>query len=182
MKLMIASDIHGSAHYCRQLLERFQEEAPDQLVLLGDLLYHGPRNALPEAYDCPAVYEMLNRHRDKIAAVRGNCDCEVDQMVLDFPIMADYMLLEAQGACLFVTHGHLWNEEVLPPMAPGTVLLHGHTHVPVVRDHGDYIYMNPVSVSIPKEDSWHGYMVLEQGRFLWKDLEGAVRMEFALPA
>lgn len=182
MKLMIASDLHGSAYFGKKLLDAFRAEQPEKLLLLGDLLYHGPRNALPREYDCMTVAGMLNGLKNWILAVRGNCDCEVDQMVLDFPIMADYMLLEAQGACLFVTHGHLWNEEVLPPMAPGTVLLHGHTHVPVVRDHGDYIYMNPGSVSIPKEDSWHGYMVLEQGRFLWKDLEGAVRMEFALPA
>ena len=180
MKWMIASDIHGSAHYCRLLLERFRAEGADRLLLLGDLLYHGPRNALPQEYDCPAVAAMLNGIKDRILAVRGNCDCEVDQMVLEFPIMADYALAEAEGVSLFVTHGHLWHEDCLPAMAPGTVLLHGHTHVPAANTHRDYTYINPGSVSIPKEDSWQGYMTLEGGRFQWKDLSGTLRKEYRL--
>ena len=123
MKLLIASDIHGSAHYCAQLMARIEAEKPDQVLLLGDLLYHGPRNALPEEYDCPKAYDMLNGIKDRIVAVRGNCDSEVDQMVLEFPIMADYALLEADGVVLYATHGHLWNERYLPPMREGTVLL-----------------------------------------------------------
>ena len=174
MKFLIASDIHGSSHYCRQLMGRITAEAPDRVLLLGDLLYHGPRNALPEGYDCPATCDMLNSLKDQVLAVRGNCDCEVDQMVLHFPILADYALVEADGVYLYVTHGHLWNEEHLPPMQPGTVLLHGHTHVPVCREHDNYVYMNPGSVSIPKEDSPHSYMTLEDGLFQWKDLSGTV--------
>ena len=178
MTLMIASDIHGSAHYCRQLMDRLEAENPHRLLLLGDLLYHGPRNALPQEYDCPATAGMLNGVKDLILAVRGNCDCEVDQMVLDFPILADYALVEADGLTLWATHGHRWHEKNLPPMAEGTILLNGHTHVPALRNHGNYFYMNPGSVSIPKEDSWHGYMTLEDGLFLWKDLEGQVRQEY----
>ena len=174
MKLLIASDIHGSAACCQKLLERVADEKPDRILLLGDLLYHGPRNPLPEAYDCPRVYAMLNGLKDRVLAVRGNCDCEVDQMVLDFPILADYALLEIEGVSIYATHGHLWNEAHLPPMAPGTVLLHGHTHVPVCTDHGSYVYMNPGSVSIPKEGSRHSYMTLEGGLFQWKDLDGSV--------
>ena len=174
MKLLIASDIHGSAFYCKRLMDRIAAEAPDRIVLLGDLLYHGPRNALPEEYDCPKAYEMLNTLKDQVLAVRGNCDSEVDQMVLDFPIMADYALLEVDGVHLYATHGHLWNEQFLPPMQPGTILLNGHTHVPACTDHGSYIYMNPGSVSIPKGDSKHSYMTLEGGLFQWKDLDGAV--------
>ena len=181
MKLMIASDIHGSAYYCRQLLERLEAEGADRLLLLGDLLYHGPRNALPQNYDCPDTCQQLNAVRDKITAVRGNCDCEVDQMVLEFPIMADYALVEAEGLLLFATHGHRWNEEWPPPMQPGTILLNGHTHVPALREHGSYTYINPGSVSIPKGGSWHGYMTLEGGLFRWKDLEGQVRLEHRAP-
>ena len=172
MKLMIASDLHGSAYYVRKLMDAYAAEQPDRLLLLGDLLYHGPRNPLPRDYDCMAVAELLAGARDRIAAVRGNCDCEVDQMVLPFPILADYALLEADGVWLYATHGHIWNEERLPPMAPGTVLLNGHFHVPACREHEGYVYMNPGSVSIPKEGSAGSYMVAERGTFLWKNLAG----------
>lgn len=174
MKFLIASDIHGSAHYCAQLMEAVKRENPDKILLLGDLLYHGPRNALPEEYDCPQVYDLLNNLKEQILAVRGNCDSEVDQMVLNFPILADYALLEVDGVHIYATHGHLWNEQYLPPMQEGTVLLNGHTHVPACTEHGNYIYMNPGSVSIPKEGSRHSYMTLENGLFQWKDLSGDV--------
>lgn len=180
MKLMIASDLHGSACYVRKLLAAYEAERPGKLLLLGDLLYHGPRNALPEEYDCMAVAEMLNGVKDHILAVRGNCDCEVDQMVLPFPIMADYALLEADGVWLYATHGHIWNEENLPPMAPGTALLNGHFHVPACREREGYVYMNPGSVSIPKEGSVGGYMVAEKGTFLWKDLDGEAYQTYSL--
>ena len=178
MKLLIASDIHGSAHYCAQLMARIEAEKPDQVLLLGDLLYHGPRNALPEEYDCPKAYDMLNGIKDRIVAVRGNGDSEVAQMVLEFPIMADYALLESDGVVLYATHGHLWNERYLPPMREGMVLLNGHTHVPACTPHGSYVYMNPGSVSIPKGGSRHSYMTLENGLFQWKDLEGTVYQEY----
>ena len=177
MKLLIASDIHGSALYCSQLMERIAAEQPDRVLLLGDLLYHGPRNALPEDYSCPKACEMLNGIKEQILAVRGNCDSEVDQMVLDFPIMADYALLEVDGVHLYATHGHLWNEQFQPPMQEGTVLLNGHTHVPACNIHGRFIYMNPGSVSIPKGGSCHSYMTLENGLFQWKDLQGNVYRE-----
>ena len=112
MKLMIASDLHGSAYYVRKLMDAYAAERPDRLLLLGDLLYHGPRNALPKEYDCMAVAGMLNGVKEKIIAVRGNCDCEVDQMVLEFPITADYAMIACNGITLYATHGHLWNEEV----------------------------------------------------------------------
>lgn len=180
IKLLIASDIHGSAFYCRQLMERIAAEAPDRILLLGDLLYHGPRNALPEEYDCPGAYEMLNTLKDRVLAVRGNCDSEVDQMVLDFPILSDYALLEVGNVHIYATHGHLWNEQALPPMQEGTVLLNGHTHIPACTEHGSYIYMNPGSVSIPKGGSRHSYMTLEGGLFQWKDLSGAVYQDYRM--
>lgn len=173
MKLMIASDLHGSAYYTKKLLDACAQEQPDRLLLLGDLLYHGPRNTLPKDYDCMAAAEKLNSIKDRILAVRGNCDCEVDQMVLEFPILADYALLEWGGLTLYATHGHVWNEENLPPMAAGTVLLNGHFHVPVCREHEGYLYLNPGSTSIPKEDSVGSYLVLEDRTFTWKDMDGA---------
>ena len=182
MKLLIASDIHGSARCCAQLLEAVARERPDRILLLGDLLYHGPRNALPEEYDCPRTYDMLNSLKERIVAVRGNCDCEVDQMVLEFPVLADYALLEVDGVTLYATHGHLWNESCPPPMKEGTVLLNGHTHVPACNVHGNYVYMNPGSVSIPKENSPHSYMTLEGGVFEWKDLRGQVYRTYRLEA
>ena len=172
MKYLIASDLHGSAYYCEKILEAFRREQADRMLLLGDLLYHGPRNDLPRDYDPKRVAPMLNEYRSVILAVRGNCDSEVDQMVLEFPILADYALLDLGKHLLFATHGHLFNEDKLPPLQKGDVLLHGHTHLSVLREHEDYIYMNPGSLSLPKEDHPRGYMTLENGIFLWKTLEG----------
>lgn len=172
MKLMIASDLHGSNYYVTKLMEQYRREQPDKLLLLGDLLYHGPRNALPEDYSCPDVADQLNTIKDHIIAVRGNCDAEVDQMVLDFPIMADYALLEVNGLALYATHGHLWNEDCPPKMAEGTVLLNGHFHIPACRQHGRYLYINPGSTSIPKGGSVGSYLVLEEKTFTWKDMAG----------
>ena len=179
MKWMIASDIHGSAVYCRKMLERFKEEKADRLLLLGDLLYHGPRNELPEGYAPKEVIAMLNGMKDSIWCVRGNCEAEVDQMVLGFPVMAEYMILCDSGLTLFVTHGHVFNEKNPPMHHQGDILLHGHTHVPVLREHEDYIYMNPGSVSLPKEGSRHSYMTMENGKFSWKDLDGAEYMNYS---
>ena len=174
MKYLIASDIHGSAFFAKKLLECFDRENANRLVLLGDILYHGPRNDLPEGYASKEVISLLNERKNSILCVRGNCDTEVDQMVLEFPILADYAILEVGDKMIFATHGHNFNENALPPLRDGDILLHGHTHVPKCVEHESYIYMNPGSVSIPKEDSHHGYMTLENGVFEWKDLDGGV--------
>ena len=174
MKYFIASDIHGSAYFCERMLEAFEREGAERLVLLGDLLYHGPRNDLPRDYAPKRVTQMLNARRDKILAVRGNCDTEVDQMVLEFPILAEYALLDVGGTLVFVTHGHRYNLASLPPLKQGDVLLHGHTHVPACETREGITYLNPGSVSIPKEGSAHGYMVLKGGVFTAKDLDGEV--------
>ena len=174
MKLMIASDLHGSACFVKKLMERLEAEQPDKLLLLGDLLYHGPRNALPEEYSCPSVADQLNAIKEKIVAVRGNCDSEVDQMVLEFPIMSDYALLEVNGLSLFATHGHLWSESYPPRMTEGTVLLNGHTHVPACVEHGSYTYINPGSAALPKEGNPKSYMTYEKGVFEIKTLDGEV--------
>lgn len=174
MKLFIASDIHGSAYYCRLMLERYKAENADRLLLLGDVLYHGPRNDLPEEYAPKQVISMLNPFKNDILCVRGNCDTEVDQMVLEFPVLADYALLEIGGRTVYASHGHIYNENNLPPLHKGDVLLNGHTHVPKCVKHDNYTYMNPGSVSLPKEGSHHGYMTLENGVFLWKNLSGTI--------
>ena len=180
MKLVIASDIHGSALYCGQLLERYKAEKADKLLLLGDLLYHGPRNDLPEGYAPKQVIALLNEISSEILCVRGNCEAEVDQMVLDFPVMAEYCILYEQQHTIFATHGHVYNNANLPKLKKGDVLLHEHTHVPVVEEYDTHIYINPGSVSIPKEGSCHSYMVLENGTFIWKDLEGKEYQRYAL--
>ena len=178
MKFLIASDIHGSAAWCRRLMDALDAEQPDRLLLLGDILYHGPRNDLPEGYAPKEVIAMLNPLASSIIAVRGNCEAEVDQMVLEFPVLADYALLALENKTVFLTHGHVFNENHLPPLKDGDILLHGHTHVPCRHLHETYAYLNPGSVSIPKEDSWHGYMTLEGGEFVWKTLEGEEKMTY----
>lgn len=174
MRLMIASDIHGSALYCRQMLEAYEREKADRLLLLGDILYHGPRNDLPEEYAPKQVIAMLNPVRENLLCVRGNCDTEVDQLVLEFPILAEYCLLELDGQTIFATHGHNFNPEHLPMLKKRDILMNGHTHVPACEDKKTYIYMNPGSVSIPKEDSVHSYMIYENNLFEWKDMNGEV--------
>lgn len=170
MKWMIASDLHGSLTYTKQLFARMEQEAPQKLLLLGDLLYHGPRNDLPEGYDPKGVLALLNAHKEKLLCVRGNCDCEVDQMVLQFPILADYAILWLGERLIFATHGHVHNLENLPPLEAGTVLLHGHTHIPAIQQQDGIWYLNPGSVSIPKAGSCHSYMTWEDGVFTLRDL------------
>ncbi len=167
MKYVIASDIHGSAYYCRLLKQRYLEEHAQKLILLGDLLYHGARNALPKEYstlDCAAI---LNSIKEELLCVKGNCDSEVDTLVLEFPIDANYCLLPWGGRTLVLTHGHH-----MPAMLKkGDVLINGHFHVPAFEERENYTYINCGSVSIPKENSPHSYLVFEDGALLWKDVE-----------
>ena len=171
MKLLIASDLHGSAHYCRLLLDFFRRSGADRLVLLGDLLYHGPRNPLPAEYDPPAVTAMLNAVKERLLCVRGNCDAEVDQMVLEFPILAESCFLSTEDVTLFATHGHNYGPENPPPLRQGDYLLCGHFHVPVCRNCGDYTYLNPGSVSLPKDGTPHSCLMVEDATLTWYDLE-----------
>lgn len=172
MKWMIASDLHGSAYYCKKMVEAFEREGADRLLMLGDLLYHGPRNDLPRDYAPKEVIPMLNGQKNKLCCVRGNCEAEVDQMVLGFPVMADYCILPAGEKLIYATHGHIYNGKNPPPLAEGDILLHGHTHVPAWTEFGQgNVCLNPGSLSIPKENSPHSYMILENGAFYWKDVE-----------
>lgn len=169
MKLMIASDLHGSAYYTRLLLTAMDREQPDRLLLLGDLLYHGPRNDLPREYAPKQVIEMLNARKSQILCVRGNCEAEVDQMVLEFPVLSEFGVVFADGLTLYMLHGHK-NLDI--PVMPGDILLCGHTHVPAVRKDGEHYDVNPGSVSIPKDGSCHGYMILENRQLHHVSLEG----------
>lgn len=175
MKLIIASDIHGSAYYCKKLLRAFDEEKADRMLLLGDILYHGPRNDLPKDYAPKEVLAMLNERRKEIFCVRGNCDTEVDQMVLMFPVMADYCIMQWGKRLIYATHGHNYNLSNLPPLQDGDILLHGHTHVAAWETFGEgNLYLNPGSVSIPKEQNPHSFLVLTDDEILWKTLDGEI--------
>ncbi len=183
MKLMIASDLHGSMKYAKIMKERYDAEKPEKLILLGDLLYHGPRNDLPEEYAPKEVIKLLNGMKAELLCVRGNCEAEVDQMVLDFPVLADYMILYLDQRMIFVTHGHTWNKKNLPPLKKGDILLHGHTHIPTAEacgENGEYTYINPGSLAIPKNDTPHSYMIYEDGRFSIRDLEGKEFLHYSL--
>ena len=151
MKILFLSDIHGVPSALEAALASAETLGYDKIVLLGDLLYHGPRNGVPDFYDPVKVARRLNGLRDRIIAVRGNCDAEVDQMMFEFPMMGDYALVESDGEVFFCTHGHLWNERRIPPAGIGTVLVHGHTHIPELKtlDCGLKLF-NPGSVSLPK--------------------------------
>ena len=184
MKYMFASDIHGSAYYCRKMLDAYKEEKAERLVLLGDLLYHGPRNDLPKEYAPKEVIPMLNAMKNEIYAVRGNCEAEVDQMVLQFPILADYALLVLDGKTFYATHGHVFNQDHLPPMQAGDILVHGHTHLlkaeKAETECGTITVLNPGSVSIPKGGNPNTYAILEDGIFTIYSLDGEVVKEIKL--
>lgn len=170
MKFVIASDIHGSAFWCRRLCDLLEKEQPDRLLLLGDLLYHGPRNDLPRDYAPKEVIALLGKYRDRILAVRGNCEADVDQMVLPFPCMADCAQVFDNGLLMHLCHGHHHSPDNLPPLPQGSVLLSGHTHVKLDEVRGGIRCLNPGSVSIPKDGS-HSCLIYENGRFFVKILE-----------
>ena len=164
MRLMVVSDIHGSLSACESSLNRFFEEKADKLLILGDILYHGPRNSLPGDYNPKEVARRLNEYKDRILGDRGNCDTEVDQMMLDFPIMADYIYVVVDDLTIFATHGHHYSPERPPQCLPiGSILMTGHTHIACDALYNDYRYMNPGSPSIPKGGSVPSYIIVDKG-------------------
>ena len=167
MKLMIASDIHGSAYYCEKLVRRFHEEGAEKLLLLGDLLYHGARNALPRDYSTLKTAELLNSVKDRLLCIKGNCDSEVDTLVLEFPVEADFAYFEVAGKTAIAAHGH----KMPAHLKKGDLLFNGHFHVPAFEEREGYTYINCGSVSIPKEDSRNSYLVIEGDTLTWKDVE-----------
>ncbi len=180
MKLFICSDIHGDIASAEKVIEFYKKEDADKILILGDVLYHGPRNDLPKDYAPKKVIELFNAHRNILMCVRGNCDAEVDQMVLNFPILADYIFLSLDGLSVFATHGHHHNTETPPPLRSGEILLHGHTHVLKCEEFGDgNYYLNPGSVSLPKEGNPKTYMIYENRKFTVKDFDGNTVFEKA---
>ena len=173
MKLFIASDLHGSAYYTAMMLEQFKKSGGEQLVLLGDILYHGPRNDLPAEYSPKKVISLLTPLADKIIAVRGNCDAEVDQMVLNFSILSESSYISDSGRVYAITHGHHLDEFIKNSNGKCDAIFFGHTHVPECTEKSGTLTVNPGSVSIPKENSFHSYMTFDGSQFVWKDLEGA---------
>ena len=169
MKMVIACDIHGSAAWCKKLLDAYKKERAEKLLLLGDILYHGPRNPLPDGYNPKEVVELLSAVKEQIICVRGNCDSEVDQMVLPFPITNDYAAVFADGVNIYLSHGH----REVPPLGADDVYITGHTHVPLNENCG-YTHLNPGSVSLPKENSAHGYILFDGGKFYFKTLESEI--------
>lgn len=180
MKLFFMSDIHGSIDWLNRALEKFEQEQADYIVLLGDLLYHGPRNPLPEGYNPKEVAAKLNAYKDKIMTVRGNCDAEVDQMMIEFPILAEYIVLFHEGRRIFVTHGHHHSIDQLPHLSAGDVFVQGHTHLPVAEQRGEIFVLNPGSIALPKENNPNSYAVLENNEFRIKDFEGRVIKQISL--
>ena len=180
-KIMIASDLHGDAECVATLLERYKGSGAERLLILGDILYHGPRNDLPQGYAPKKVIELLNPIADELLVVRGNCDTEVDAMVLNFPILADYAYVCMGEIRIFATHGHKFNLDSLPPLKKGDILLHGHTHVPATIPFGnENVYINPGSTSIPKENSPKSYIILEDNTFTFYDLDGNKYKEYTV--
>lgn len=179
MKIMFASDLHGSCAAAENITEKYVSEKAEKLVLLGDLLNHGPRNPFPDKYDPQTVSGILNSYKNEIICVRGNCDSEVDQMLFDFPIMSDFALLYADGMEMFITHGHLFNEQKLPPLKKGSVLIHGHTHIPCINIHENYVYINPGSAALPHGGFEKSYMVFDNGKFSIKDFCGKIINEYS---
>ena len=176
MKLLIASDIHGDADCCRAMLDAFENEKAEKILILGDILYHGPRNDLPVGYAPKKVIDMLNSVSDKLLCVRGNCDTEVDQMVLSFPILSDTAVVYDgdKQLTLFASHGHKYSPDSLPPISGKTVFLYGHTHLLGKTEKDGVICINPGSVSLPKGGNPKTYAIYQNGKVTLKTLDGAV--------
>lgn len=171
---MFASDIHGSAYYCEKMIEAYHKEKAEKLIILGDLLYHGPRNDLPKDYSPKKVIAMLNSIKEELCVVRGNCDAEVDQMVLEFPIMADYAILYWEDRMIYASHGHKYSSDNLPPLKEHDIFIQGHTHVLMAKEENNKILLNPGSISLPKENNEQTYGIMEQGEFLIKNFNNEV--------
>lgn len=172
MKLMFISDIHGSEYWLDKALEIYGQGDFDRLVILGDVLYHGPRNPLPEGYDPKGVLAKLNALSEEIIAIRGNCDSEVDQMVLEFRVLNEEGHLVLEEDQFYLCHGHHLDEENLPKLRKGSIICHGHTHIPRIDSVGDYIIFNPGSIALPKNDTPHAYGIYENGSLSVYDIGG----------
>lgn len=180
MKLMFISDIHGSPEYLEKIIEKYKKESFDKLILLGDVLYHGPRNTIPVKYDPQKVVELLNNIKEGIIAVRGNCDSEIDRALLEFPLDQDYITIFEKQRAIYITHGHIYNKDHKPMMKQNDILIYGHTHIYEVDIQNNYIFLNPGSITIPKQNNPNSYMTYEEGRFQILDFVGNVLEEYKI--
>lgn len=180
MKYLLVSDIHGSFYYASKAIEAFNLHKCDKILLMGDILYHGPRNELPKDYNPKKVIELLNSYKDKIITCRGNCDAEVDQMVLDFPITCDMQIINEKDYSIYMSHGHIFNPDNLPLMNDGDIFIFGHIHVPKMYEQQNKFILNPGSISLPKENSANSYGILEDKNFKLFDIEHNLIEEFSL--
>lgn len=171
MKIMVISDIHGSLYYLNKIIKIFKKNEYDYILILGDELYHGPRNDLPKEYNPKETAKVLNELRDKIIAVRGNCDAEVDQIMLEYPIMSDYTIILSNRKKIFATHGHIYNDEKMPYLSKGDIFLYGHTHIYRLELKNGIYILNPGSISLAKNGNENTYGVLENDVFYIKNLE-----------
>lgn len=180
MKLFIISDIHGSEYYFERALEKFEVSGAERLVILGDILYHGARNDLPRDYNPKRIIDKLNEKKEYIIAVRGNCDSEVDQMVLSFPIMSEYSNILMENKYLFLTHGHKINKENIIPLPLNTCFLYGHTHIPEAEYKNGIYFLNPGSISIPKAGYNNSYAIIDNNSFKVFDFDDNIikKIEF----
>lgn len=174
MKIFFVSDIHGSIYYLKKAIEKFEEEKPDQIVVLGDVMYHGPRNPLPKDYNPSEVADLLNSYKSLIIAVRGNCDSEVDQMLIEYPMMSDYTIINMNGYKIFATHGHIYDKSNMPELIKGDVFIHGHWHLPMAENKDGIFILNPGSIALPKGGFSNSYAILDNDEFIIKDLDGGV--------
>ncbi len=173
MKVMFISDIHGSLKYLNKAIQKFEEEKADKLVLLGDLL-EGSNNLPDYFYNPLEVVELLNQYKERIIAIRGNCDREADQSKFEFPCMATFTEIKYNDRRIFATHGHQYNRDNMPKLSDGDIFIHGHLHIPIAEKFGGIYYLNPGSISLPRQNSKNSYGVLEGDRFSIKDLDGFI--------
>jgi len=177
MRILFVTDIHGSSYFAKKALEAFEKEEANFIALLGDELYHGPRNPLPREYNPAEVAELLNKYADRIIAVKGNCDSEVDQMMFNFPIMSSHSTILYNERRLFLTHGHIYNENKMPVLNPGDVLIYGHTHINKTEKKEGIFIINLASIALPKNDNPNCYAVLDNDVFRIKDVNGGIIKE-----
>ncbi len=180
MRIMFISDIHGSIIYAKKAIEKFESEKCDKLVITGDILYHDSHHGNPEDFNKKEVANLLNQYNDKIIAIRGNCDSDSDQWLLDFDMMEDYKEILLEDRKIFITHGHLFNRESMPRLNKGDLFIHGHFHVPMTEVVGEVYYLNPGSISLPRQNSKNSYGILDGDKFTVKDLEGTMVKEIAI--
>lgn len=176
MKVLVISDIHGSGYYAEKIKELNKYENPDKIVILGDLYYHGPRNNLSQEYNPMKVAEVLNSLKDKLLVIKGNCDAEVDEMISEFKF-EDYILAKINGKNIYFTHGHKYNIENIPH-EEFNILIYGHIHQGFIQEKDGYIFANPGSISLPKCNSKHSYLILEENKIILKDIDGIVLQEY----